>query len=90
MADMWKVRAPPVPLSFEGIKNKTFTLRGKPSNMTTSNGAAASSNSQNGHGASTSAAGAGLKDQQTLTLQDNLELFISRYIQKPQRHDIEC
>ena len=78
MADMWKTRAPPVPLSFEGIKNGSFILRGKPANVTMSNGTAAPVNSQNGHGASTSAAGAGLKDQKTLTLQDNLELFVSR------------
>jgi len=79
MADMWKTRAPPVPLSFEGIKNGSFILRDKPANATTSNGTAAPVNSQNGYGASTSAAGAALKDQKTLTLQDNLELFVSRY-----------
>ena len=76
MADMWRTRAPPVPLSFEGIKNGTFTLRGKPANAITSNGTVVQANGQNG--ASTSAAGAGLKDQQMLTLQDNLELFVSR------------
>ena len=76
MTDMWKLRAPPVPLSFEGIKNGTFTLRGQPANAIVSNGTAAPTNNQNG--ASTSAPGAALKDQKTLTLQDNLELFISR------------
>lgn len=79
MADMWKTRAPPVPLSFEGIKNGSFILRGKPANTTMLDGITAPANSQNGNGASTSAAGAGLKDQKTLTLQDNLKLFISRY-----------
>lgn len=79
MADMWKTRAPPIPLSFEGIKNGSFILRGKSANETMSNGTAAPVNSQNGHGASTNASGTGLKDQKTLTLQDNLELFISRY-----------
>jgi len=79
MADMWRTRAPPIPLSFEGIKNGSFIIRGKPANATTSNGTAAPTNTQNGHGASTSAAGAGLKDQKTLNLQDNLELFVLRY-----------
>ena len=79
MEDMWKTRAPPVPLSFGDIKNGSFILRGKPADATTSNGTAAPVNSQNGHNASTSAAGAGIKDQKTLTLQDNLELFVSRY-----------
>jgi ubiquitin-like 1-activating enzyme E1 B len=76
MADMWKMRAPPVSLSFEGIKNGTFTLHGQPSDAIASNGANAPTNNQNG--ASTNASGAALKDQKTLTLQDNLELFISR------------
>jgi ubiquitin-like 1-activating enzyme E1 B len=76
MADMWKARATPVPLSFEGIKNGTFTLREKSVNAITSNGTAAPENNQNG--ASTGATNAGLKDQKTLNLQDNLELFISR------------
>lgn len=79
MADMWKTRAPPVPLSFEGIKDGTFILRGKPTDMITSNGMVTPTNSQNGHDASTSAATVGLKDQKTLTLEDNLELFVSRY-----------
>ena len=75
MTDMWKTRAPPVPLSYESIKNGTFILRGKPANAVMLNGTASSANNQNGHGASTSAE---LKDQKTLTLQDNLQLFISR------------
>lgn len=79
MADMWKMRAPPIPLSFEGIKTGSFIIRGKPANATTSNGTAAPVNSQNGNDASTSTAGAGLKDQKALNLQDNLELFVSRY-----------
>ena len=79
MTDMWKTRAPPVPLSFEGIKNGTFIPRGKHTNAITSNGTATPVNSQNGHGASTSTTGVGLRDQKALTLQDNLGLFISRY-----------
>jgi len=90
MADMWKTRAPPVPLLFEDIKTGSFILRGKPANTTTSGGTAAPVNSQNGHGASTSAAGAGLKDQKALTLQDNLGLFISRYGLRERQRDIRC
>jgi hypothetical protein len=78
MADMWKTRAPPVPLSFEGIKDGTFILRGKAANTVMLNGTTAPVNSQNGNGASTSTTSTGLRDQKTLTLQDNLELFISR------------
>lgn len=88
MADMWNTRAAPVPLSFEGIKNGTFTLRGKLSSAITSNGTAVPANSQNG--ASTSALGAGLKDQKMLTLQDNLELFISRCSHGQTTWDITC
>jgi len=87
MGDMWKTRAPPIPLSFEGIKNGSFILRGKPANAITSNDTSVPVNSQNGHSASTSTAGAGLKDQKTLTLQDSLELFISRYRPRNQQHD---
>ena len=78
MTDMWKTRAPPVPLSFEDIKNGSFILRGKPTNATTPNGTVASVDHQNGHSASTSATGVGLKDQKALTLQDSSELFVSR------------
>ena len=87
MTDMWKTRAPPVPLLFEGIKNGTFILRGKPAATITSDGTATPANSRNGHSTSTSATGPGLKDQKTLTLQDNLELFISRYGLGNQRCD---
>lgn len=78
MVDMWKTRALPVPLSFEGIKNGIFTLHGKPADAITSNGTATLPLPNNQNGASTSATGAGLKDQKPLTLQNNLELFISR------------
>lgn len=76
MTDMWRTRAPPVPLSFEGIKNGTFIPRGGHANTITSKDMATPVNSQNGRGASTSITGAGLRDQKALTLQDNLELFI--------------
>lgn len=79
MTDMWKTRAPPVPLSFGDIKNGSFILRGKPTNVTVPNGTITSIDRQNGHSASTSPTGVGLKDQKALTLQDSLELFISRY-----------
>ena len=88
MADMWKTRAPPVPLLFQDIKDGSFILRGNPANATMPGVTAAPVNSQNGHGASTSAAGVGLKDQKKLTLQENLELFISRYWPRDQRREI--
>jgi ubiquitin-like 1-activating enzyme E1 B len=79
MSDMWKTRAPPVPLSFEGIKDGTFILHEKPINKVTPNGTATPVNNQNGHNTPASAAAVGLKDQKTLTLEENLELFIARY-----------
>lgn len=94
MADMWRSRAKPTPLDFDGIKNGTFTLDQRQPNGAHTNGSSngAASNGSNGSGsaatekllgaqasntASTSAAG--LKDQRSLTLQDNLELFVERY-----------
>lgn len=77
MADMWKTREPPVPLSFEAIKNGTFILHEKSVDPAAVNGATAPPNIRNGHVASTSTADVGLKDQKTLTLRENLELFIS-------------
>lgn len=91
MADMWRSRAKPTPLDFDGIKNGTFTLDQRQPNGAHTNGSSngAASNGWNGSGsaatekllgaqasntASTSAAG--LKDQRSLTLQDNLELFV--------------
>ena len=94
MADMWRSRAPPTPLDFDKIRDGTFVLgrpqqngvhangsaaaNGKPGEASGSGGSASTEKLLNGS-SSTSASGAGLKDQRALTLQDNLELFISRY-----------
>ncbi|KAF8908185.1 hypothetical protein CPB84DRAFT_1813393 [Gymnopilus junonius] len=93
MADMWRSRSPPIPLDYDAILDGTFKApthtkaNGTAApNMnangnavasgsgTNTNGSAASSTSTsaNNNGATTS-----LKDQRTLTLKDNLELFIS-------------
>ncbi|KAH9923897.1 uncharacterized protein B0H18DRAFT_451862 [Fomitopsis serialis] len=86
MADMWRSRAPPTPLDFEGIRNGTFALNKKAyvedttaqrssKAVTMDNGSTSVPNgsSSNGNGAST----AGLKDQRALSLKDNLDLFVS-------------
>ncbi|KAF7792682.1 hypothetical protein EIP86_003780 [Pleurotus ostreatoroseus] len=92
MADMWRTRAKPTPLDFEGIRDGTFKIE-KQTDDTAMNGQASSNGNHvkitpkaessgsaatekllNGQ-ASTSSAG--LKDQRALSLQDNLELFVS-------------
>ncbi len=88
MADMWRSRAPPTPLDFDGIRDGSFTAN-KPQPLTNGvhpNGNGISSVNGNGNGDAKSAGragvtdkqlnGAGLKDQRALTLQDNLELFV--------------
>ncbi|KAJ2912068.1 hypothetical protein MD484_g8347, partial [Candolleomyces efflorescens] len=78
MADMWKSRSPPIPLNLNGIMNDSFVLR-QGTNAHT-NGASASTSKvpnppapTNGQ---TNGAAPKLKDQQTLSLKDNLLLFI--------------
>jgi len=62
MKDMWKSRAPPIPLDHDGILNDSFVLRqGVPEPATAP---------------STSSTSANLKDQRRLTLKDNLLLFL--------------
>ena len=90
MADMWRSRAPPLPLDFDAIKDGTFILR-EPSPAQASNGASkgvANGVVNNGTSGSkstgklpngTNGTAAGLKDQRSLTLGDNLVLFVSRY-----------
>ncbi|KAJ3001716.1 hypothetical protein NUW54_g6254 [Trametes sanguinea] len=93
MADMWRSRAPPIPLDFDAIRAGTFVLKRSSQNGSDTqtapgqaNGSKGSTSTEkllNGNGASTSTAassavgGAGLKDQRALSLQDNLELFVS-------------
>lgn len=88
MSDMWRSRAPPLPLDFDAILDGTFVLR-----QGISNGKA-DAPTVNGSGHNGSANGfkpavngtaplppSGLKDQRELTLQDNVLLFVSRYIE---------
>ncbi|KAI0368576.1 hypothetical protein BV20DRAFT_969185 [Pilatotrama ljubarskyi] len=98
MADMWRSRAPPVPLDFDAIRAGTFVLNRPSQNGSATptaqaqtiggaKGSSATEKQLNGTGngassstttAATAAAGsAGLKDQRALSLQDNLELFVS-------------
>lgn len=92
MADMWRSREPPTPLDFDGIRSGTFmvkkpqqpngtapTVNGTHANgsATKATGSAATEQLLNGTspGASSSTS---LKDQRSLSLHDNLELFVSR------------
>ncbi|KZT71220.1 hypothetical protein DAEQUDRAFT_688223 [Daedalea quercina L-15889] len=84
MADMWRSRAPPTPLDFEGIRKGTFVPTKKAYAEDTSAHSAkkaakvdgGKTNVANGS-SSNSANTAGLKDQRALSLKDNLDLFVS-------------
>ncbi|KAJ3508390.1 hypothetical protein NLJ89_g5779 [Agrocybe chaxingu] len=87
MADMWKSRSPPIPLGYDSILNGNFQCKqtngaaptGPLNAIASGSGDASSSSSRattNGH-TNGVAAGPALKDQRTLSLKDNLELFIS-------------
>ncbi|KAJ6460974.1 hypothetical protein C8R45DRAFT_912447 [Mycena sanguinolenta] len=88
MSDMWRARAPPVPLDFDAILDGSFVLRPEepaaaPSNRKTNgvskpvNAVASGSGSKaTANGANTPAA-SGLKDQKQLSLKDNVLLFVS-------------
>ncbi|TFK50549.1 hypothetical protein OE88DRAFT_1713030 [Heliocybe sulcata] len=78
MSDMWRSRAPPVPLDFDAVKKGTFVLRGISATGPATNGSA--KGNSNGHAATngqSGASGSGLKDQRALSLQENLALFVS-------------
>ncbi|KAH9941250.1 uncharacterized protein BXZ73DRAFT_98467 [Epithele typhae] len=91
MADMWRSRAPPIPLDFDKILEGSFPLLRPQQNglpQPPQNGNASSSKQRETVGtgkaevkvngtAPVSVNGAGLKDQRALSLQDNLELFIA-------------
>ena len=95
MSDMWRSRAPPLPLDFDAIRSDTFVLREQPASQPSavSNGSSKGSNGKTTNGANGSKStekllngasapappAAGLKDQRSLTLSDNLALFVSRY-----------
>lgn len=88
MPDMWRHRKPPVPLDYDKIMDGSFELRAeKPS--TTENGQVVNGRSNdvtntNGKPRIVSLpagnATAKLRDQRTLSLKDNLELFVSRCV----------
>lgn len=94
MSDMWRTREPPVPLDFDKIAEGSFALPFHPEATASTNADSGPSTSlkpphSNGHeakpsngstGTPNSSEGVGLKDQRELSLQDNLELFISRYV----------
>jgi ubiquitin-like 1-activating enzyme E1 B len=81
MADMWRSRAPPTPLDFEGIREGRFEIppvkeaATAPAPAVNGNGSAKMTNGD----ASTTANGTGtkLKDQQSLSLEENLAMFVS-------------
>jgi ubiquitin-like 1-activating enzyme E1 B len=102
MADMWRSRAPPIPLDFAAIRTGSSVLRPEKNETSHSNVSPPKTPSRSGVNglkvasgkgsekarrgnkttqpvASSSASG-GLKDQRTLTLHDNLLLFVSRYV----------
>ena len=92
MADMWRSRAPPIPLDFDKIQEGSFPLLRPQQNGLHHNGSAANGHPGetagtksgevkiNGTTPSSTAGGAGLKDQRALSLQDNLDLFVSRCV----------
>ncbi|KAG6868585.1 hypothetical protein C0993_000850 [Termitomyces sp. T159_Od127] len=79
MADMWKARATPVPLDFDAILDGTFSLRGEGKDgigaTNQENHSVTVAAGVNGN-TSTSSNSAGLRDQRTLSLKDNVELFV--------------
>lgn len=85
MADMWRSREPPTPLDFEGIRDGTFVMNKKTHKEdTTAQSAPRATSATNGstsNGASTS----GLKDQRALSLKDNVDLFVARFVYQPTR-----
>jgi ubiquitin-like 1-activating enzyme E1 B len=89
MADMWRTRAPPVPLPFDEIRSGSFELPERlakhMSTLAVGQGAAPAGSS------GTEAAPAGtngkakvdaakLRDQKVLGLQETVELFVSAYV----------
>ena len=79
MADMWKSRSPPIPLDLGGIMNDSFVLRqgadAHPNGATASTSKVPNPPILNGQ---TNGGAPKLKDQQTLSLKDNVLLFMDR------------
>ena len=92
MADMWRNRAPHIPLEFDKIWEGSFPLLRPQLNGLHQNGSAATTNGGarqtigtgsaevKVNGTAPVASGSGLKDQRELSLEDNLDLFVSRYV----------
>ncbi|GLB41204.1 putative ubiquitin-activating enzyme active site [Lyophyllum shimeji] len=81
MADMWRSRAPPVPLDFDEIMDGTFVLREAGREPRSGDAVATGSKvSDVANRISTAlpngAGTAGLRDQRTLSLRDSVELFV--------------
>lgn len=110
MEDMWRSREPPIPLSFDGIKDGSFdiikhrsmnksnegsTSENQPKvNGSTSNGSSAKPSGSAAieallNGSSSKQSSSSLKDQRELSLQDNLELFVSRSVE-PRPNVVPC
>jgi ubiquitin-like 1-activating enzyme E1 B len=91
MPDMWRTRVPPTPLDFDSILDGNFVVSPKSRSnarpiknlpkQARANGSEIHE-SDNGELPSTSSSGddADFKDQRKLSLRDNLELFISRFV----------
>lgn len=89
MTDMWRHRTPPVSLDYEKILDGTFVIRSATPNVASNgravNGAGgknpfptnANSNASSTINGQAGSFAAKLKDQRTLSLKDNLELFVS-------------
>ncbi|RDB30882.1 Ubiquitin-activating enzyme E1-like [Hypsizygus marmoreus] len=73
MSDMWRSRAPPVPLDFDAILDGSFVLRGEANGVPSTS---TSNNSNNVNGQPNGVAVASLKDQRALSLRDNVLLFV--------------
>src|SRR3954470_24824807 len=88
MSDMWLNPAPPVPLDFDQIQIGSFLLPSLSEVRTDKASKTPTSSKQQTNGCLPYAAQnepsasqiTGLKDQKELTLQENLELFISRFV----------
>lgn len=96
MEDMWRFRDKPVPLDFDLIKKDQFSLRGQvfggvnppadgilhPMNGDSEhlNGSVTSQNGSSATPASVVRPGHGLRDQRSLSLRENLNLFVSRLV----------
>ena len=94
MEDMWRSRPKPTPLDFDSIRDGSFKLEKKSiinghvngngvapeAPVAGPSGSAAVEKLLDGSsGSTTPSTPNGLKDQRTLTLQESLELFVSRY-----------